>query len=179
MRGGGLEVSGLNEIAGALASLATVAAIVAGGIWTYLNFGWRREGHPKIQFDVSAEVIGRSGDGLLLEVTATVKNLGLVRHRIMVFWFNLFILKDGADMVLGGPKLNNQVKFEPHLRRQYWMGKGFRTFVDPGVEQVYRHATVVPADTAFVIVKSQFRYHAQRRARHTAQKALDIRQAKA
>lgn len=153
-----------------LSGLATIAALIAAGIWGWYNFGLRREAHPKVQFDLDAEIIARQDGQVLLELSATLQNLGQVRHRISDFTFRLFTLRGSDAIEAGGDRINGQVRFTPIRRDVPWMGHGYSTFIDAGVTQTYRHITAVPDDVTLCMLHSSFDYPDSPGQSHSAQK---------
>ncbi len=58
-------------------NLITILAIFAAGIWTFYRFGINRERHPKLQFDLDMEVLGKTDKQIFVQIIAIVQNKGL------------------------------------------------------------------------------------------------------
>jgi hypothetical protein len=80
----------------------SVIGLLAAGYFFLL----RRELYPRAQFDLSMRLLGERDDELLLEVGATVKNIGIVRHSIKLFTYSLRGLDIGSPWVENADKLN-------------------------------------------------------------------------
>jgi hypothetical protein len=164
----------------------TTFGVVFGGIWAYRRFGTRREGHPKIEFTLDAKALGVVDDKMLVEVSAILENKGLVRHEISDFTFSLYTLPSKGEIRTDDAKLQGQVRFNkeewncpdegPKTKRS-WISERFgSTFVDPGVTQRYTYIASVPSDTAFVLLRSEFKYPDAVSDFHSAQNAFSVRQ---
>lgn len=171
MEGSGPSLKDLSEI---VANFATAGALLVAGVWAYLNFGWRREAYPRVQLDVDVKYIGEDDSGIIVELISCIKNVGLVRHLIDQFNFNVFIFREGTEPAMGGDQINNQVIFESFAKNRSWMGTQYATFVDPDVEQYYRHVTLLPPDTTYILLKTTFIYPGQPGQSHSAQRAFDL-----
>jgi len=153
------EIKTVSEI---IQSWFSTAAVILGGGWVLWRFILQREAHPKIEFAIELQVLGRVHDEWLVNVIAVVTNRGTVRHYLCDFWFNLHPLSTNDRIVIGGPEIDCQVRFGPTERRRDWIAAD-RTdfFIDPGVTQRYIHVTAVPLRTAFALVYGHFRIRRQ------------------
>ncbi len=70
-------------------NVVTTIAILIGGAWTIYRFGINRERHPKLQFDLLLNVLGKTEQHYIVELTATIENKGLTRLYIEDFIFHL------------------------------------------------------------------------------------------
>ena len=61
-----------------LESVATILAILIGGVWTYILFIKNREKFPKADITHSIEKINRKND-VIVRLTIEIKNLGKVK----------------------------------------------------------------------------------------------------
>lgn len=155
--------------------LATTLALVIGGVWALRKSLETREGHPKIEFGVDLLELGDQQGHTLLELSATVLNKGLVRHKIKDFKFDLYYLRAESNVEVS-EALNGQVRFERALKDRVWLPlqDNDYTFVDPGIVQKYVYLASVPSEAAFVLLKSRFEYPDAESDFHSAQKAIRL-----
>lgn len=154
---------------------ATTLAIILGGVWALWKYVLRRESRAKIQFSLDLNLVARLDDKWIVEAIAVVENKGLVRHNVRDFRFDLHYLPRGAAVREGDERINQQVLFEPVVRKKYWIPPDWlSTFVDPGVTQRYTYVTWLPGDAAVALLYAQFRYPDADSEFHTAQKAFPI-----
>ncbi|EFK95998.1 hypothetical protein LDC_1982 [sediment metagenome] len=158
------------------ADFATGIAVLVGGGWAFWKYGLQREAHPKIQFDIDLNVLGKQGDSLLVEVAATITNKGLVRVNIRRFRLDLLYLSRDAKAFSDPIRFNGQVQFQPIFKDRYWFpeAKWQGTFIDPGVCQSYAYISSAPADARFLHVWSRFQYPDAESDFHTAQRTCFV-----
>ena len=70
----------IRNYAQAVQSVATLSAIIIGGVWAYFRFYKQREHSLRPEFTVNVEFIGLQNNKWLIEVIALVENKGLVLH---------------------------------------------------------------------------------------------------
>lgn len=157
----------------------TSAGLLAGGAWAYWKFILKREAYPKIEFDVELLVIGHQDHKTLIEIAAVVANKGSVRHWLYDFQFDLFVLSRDDKILMGGDKINQQVFFNAAFKDKYWVPGWEGTFIDSGVSQRYSYIASIPDTTAFVLIKSRFRYPDKESESHVAQRTWSIREKRA
>lgn len=149
-------------------SLAKIIGIIVGAIWVYLRFIRTRESHPKIEFNVAVNLIGRQDKKILIEIIADLENKGLVRHWVNNFTCDVLILRSTNPVVNGDERINHQLLFEKHnpvksntdkSDRIIWIPNDWHeSFIDPGIKQKYTYLTEVPETTSFISIYSQFYY---------------------
>jgi hypothetical protein len=156
-------------------SLATVFALFAGGCWAFLRFHREREGRAKIDLTVDIEFLGIQDRRWLVHLIARVSNQGKVRHWIKEFQFTLRAISADAGVVEGDAAICNQVSFPNLLKRGTWLPPSWSsTFIDPGVENVYRHIAAIPAETSFILLDGMFRYPDSESEAHHSTRAFRV-----
>ena len=166
------EIKTVSEI---IQSWCSTAAVLLGGGWVLWRFVLQREAHPKIEFAIELQVLGRVHDEWLINVIAVVTNRGTVRHYLCDFWFNLHPLSMNDQIEIGGSEIDGQVRFGRAARRRDWIAAGRTDFViDPGVTLRDIHVTTVPLKTAFALVYGHFRYPGSGGTYHSAQQAFAL-----
>jgi hypothetical protein len=161
-----------------LESLAKTCAILVGGWWAYWRFVRQREAHPKIEFQVNARPLGRQGGRLLLEVSASMKNVGAVRHRTPEFTLNIRYLLGSDQVGSGGAAINYQTLFPHSTNEEIGLSQRsfilWNSFVEPGVTQAFTYIADVPQAATFILILSEFRYDDKARTPHSAQKVIFV-----
>jgi len=77
-----------NYAAGAQ-SIATVAALIFGGIWAWLRFFQFREGKPKIDVTLDVTFVQKQKGKWIVTVEALLENKAKVRHKFKDFTFDV------------------------------------------------------------------------------------------
>jgi hypothetical protein len=161
-----------------LESGAKTIAIIVAGSWAYWKFVLQREAYPKIEFQLDARPLGRQGGRLVLELLATMKNVGAVRHRAPQFSLNLRYVTSSDPIASGDSKINFQTRFPHSTNKELGLEKRafvpWRPFVEPGVTQIFTYVADVPDGTTFVLVQSEFCYDDEWRTTHSAQKVVFV-----
>jgi len=154
-------------LAETIESILKSIAIIVGGFWVYLKFVRNRENHSKIQFDIDLKVLGRQDSKILIEVSGTFINKGLVRHRVSDLTFDILILQNNAAVVQGDKRINYQVLFQKYNPKTdgeentpvTWIPEDwYESFIDSNVEQKYSYLSSVPSDVTFISIFSKFKY---------------------
>jgi len=108
----------------------------------------RREFFPRAEFDLSMRILGERDNELLMELGATVKNVGLVRHSIKSFTFSLRGLDVGSEWQKNTAK-NDLIDFPRKLQSGDWVRRKYITVIEPGIEQnFYFTVKVSPAEVS-------------------------------
>jgi hypothetical protein len=136
-----------------LRDLVAVAGIIAAGYFFLL----RREFFPRAQFDLSMRLMGERSNELLVELSARIKNVGLVRHSIDTFSFSLRGLDTDHQWEINTKK-EDLVDFPRSIKRGNWVRKKYTTIVEPGVEQWFYFTVVVPANVEYLNLYSEIVY---------------------
>ena len=158
-------------IINSLSSLATILALIIGGIWAYLRFVRQVEYFPHIEFGVDIQFVGLQNSEWLVELQALINNKGSVRHEIHDFQFDLRYLKKSDKLQDGDEKIGHQT-FIPHLlKEESWVE--YITFVDPGNNGRYSYITTIPKDATFLLLHGRFRYKDENFF-HTADKLIKV-----
>jgi hypothetical protein len=77
-----------NYTAGAQ-SIATIAALIVGGIWTWRRFFQFREAKPKINLNLTVIFVRKQAGKWIVTVEALVENKSKIRHQFKDFTFDL------------------------------------------------------------------------------------------
>jgi len=133
----------------------TILAILAAGIWTFYRFGITREKHPKLQFDLDLNVLGRTEKDYIVQLVAIVENKGLTRQYIDDFKFNVLCFNDDMPVDISDDKINYQLKFEPKYMKTDWFLSKHQHFVDGGITHKFRYVTVLPRETSYAMIYSK------------------------
>jgi hypothetical protein len=159
------QTTGANMNALAVArDVITILGLLTG---LYL-FVLRREFYPRAEFNVSMRILGERDNELLLELAATVKNLGLVRHTIDEFTFSLRGLEAGHPWVPNTDR-NDLIDFPRVLQRGDWVREEYITVIEPNVEQkFYFTVKVSPANVEYFNLYANMVYAARRIPDHAA-----------
>jgi hypothetical protein len=138
----------------------------------------RREFYPRAQFDLSMRLLGERDGELLLEIGATVKNIGLVRHSIRRFRYSLPGLDIGSPWVEDADKLN-LINFPRPLQSGLWVREEYTTVIEPGTEQrFYFTVRVSPANVEYLNLYAEIVYKAAWVPPHSAAIARSARELK-
>ena len=70
-------------------SIATIAALLVGGIWTWQRFFQFREGKPKIDLELEVNFVRRQMGKLVVTVEALLENKAKIRHKFKDFTFDI------------------------------------------------------------------------------------------
>jgi len=157
-------------------NIAMSIALFCGGIWVLWRFVLQRERFSRVEFSLEATPLGMLDNKVLIELTAVVINRGPVRHWLKDFRFDLHSLPTDSVPAEGEEKINYQTLFSTTLiKKRQWVPNSWDgSFVDAGATQRFTYVTSVPADTAFVLLCSKFKYRDPQSEFHTAQKAVRI-----
>jgi len=113
-------------------------------------------------------ILGERDNELLLELGATVKNVGVVRHTIKKFTFSLRGLDVGSRWEKNPGKIN-LIDFPRKLQRGDWIRPKYVTVIEPGVEQdFYFTVKVSPATVEYLNLYAEIEYSASWAPPHSA-----------
>jgi hypothetical protein len=156
----------LSEVAAVVTAVAAVTAVIGG----YMQFVLRRAVFPCVEFDVDLIVLRVSAVQHVGDIVLSIKNVGPgagyvanVHGRVR---YSLDgetgVAQDGVEPVFGhlvqpptvpGPTLllnRGGFLFAPRWQR---------SFIQPGVTQIYRKPLAVPGDAVLIHVWAAFEYH--------------------
>jgi hypothetical protein len=148
------------QILGNLAQIATSIIAVVAAIAAWFFFWKRREYAPRVQFDLGMRLIEERKNEFLIELTATIRNVGLVRHQMRSFTFSVQGLGVG-DPWNEAPERNQQISFPGKIvSGRSWIPGTWKqgTFVEPGVIQVYTHNIRINSDYQCLLLYAQMKY---------------------
>ena len=144
--------------AGGTQSLATVAALVAGGAWALSRFRREREAHPRIEFTADVRFVQEREDCWIVELVSHLENKGKVQHRIEHFEFDLFALLDN-EPVQTAEQYGGQALFPHKVAERSWKPPQFGYFfIEPGVKAKYSYVARIPKGVSALLLHSRFRY---------------------
>jgi hypothetical protein len=167
------------------------ASLVIAGLWVIYNYIWKRERHPKSEFNLDIKFIDKHGDHLLLEFIANLENKGTVRQYIDVKTFILKIRYITDDDVIDN---HTHLKFKdinvdffhlsfPHSVKPdvgakdiVWLPKEWDyIFVDAGIKQKLSLPLSIPSAAKYILIKSEFKYKNDKKSGlHTAQSIFKV-----
>ncbi len=142
----------------------TVAVLAsAGAVFTYVV---RREHHPRLQFRVHVEFVGRQDDAWVVEYLAIVKNRGNVPHIMTGLTFDVRGLRNDEPLGRGPPEVAKRIRGQlffqdqlvPHdpTRRQESLlpadGPGINVTLYPGTSLRYAYVDRVPVSYGFILI---------------------------
>jgi hypothetical protein len=160
-----------NHLAGGIESMATVAALIVGGYWTYTRFIKQRENFAFIEFTVDINFIGKQSGWRIVELIAYLENKGKVQHEFQDLSFELEALF--ANDPVGTSEQFGGQEFFPHpLARGPWVPKG-EYFIEPSIRAKYSYVARVPEKASFLILHGKFTYLNQS-AWHTAERTVQV-----
>ncbi len=170
-----MDLNYWESLAEIVSKTATALGVLIGGGWALWKFGIHREAHAKIEFELELNVVGYQAESILVEIIAKVTNKGLVRHWLRDLRFDLLSLSKDASVVMGDHKINEQVLFQPIIKKRYWIPPDWlNSFIDAGVCQRYTYITAAPMDAKYLLVYAKFKYPDSESDFHTAQKVWSI-----
>jgi hypothetical protein len=158
--GGGKMSAGAFDIGwfGSLAQIMTGTVTVIGAVAAAYYFRRRREYAPRVQFDLGMRIIGERPQELLIELTATIRNVGFVRHQIRSITFSLRGLR-ADDPWKESKTKNRQISFKHEIiPRRSWIPDTWETFIEPGVTQVYPYNVQIAPDYAYLLLYADMYY---------------------
>jgi hypothetical protein len=130
-------------------ALITSLAYLFAAAWTYFIFIKRREGHPRLEFDVGIETLAVHNKKILLEVICTVTNKGFVRQKIYNLCSNVRYLTKSDPLIEGDNAVLRQTKF-PHdigARSFFPVEEWEWSFIEAGISQRYSYVVHIPSDS--------------------------------
>jgi hypothetical protein len=168
-----MTTESFHHLVGGISDIATVLALVFGGLWTYRLFIRRREDVPHIEFSVDVNFVGVQDDQWLVEILALLDNKGQVRHSISDFTFDLRCVSSDEALRHGGEGINYQLEIPHKLKEGSWMPRGWAyTFIEPGLRTRYSFISTVPVSASFVLVHGRFSY--SKEDFHTADRLVKV-----
>jgi hypothetical protein len=138
----------------------------------------RREFFPRAQFDLSIRVLGERDSELLVELGATIKNVGMVRHSIKSFTFSLRGLDVGAPWKKNSSKID-LIDFPRKIQDGTWVRGKYTTVIEPGIEQrFYFNVKVSPTTVEYLNLYAEIVYTAPWVLPHSAAITRSVRELK-
>lgn len=150
------SISQFQQLASAIEAVATVLALLVGGLWTYQRFVRTRESHPKIEFSVDVSFVVKQQGHWLAEAVAFVENKGLVRHDIVKFTFSIrYLLPTDPIEAREG-----FLAYVPHKGGNgSWLPEGWgNTFIEPGLRTRYSSPIAIADNASAVLIHGKFYY---------------------
>jgi len=168
-------IEAVKNYAQAVQSVATVIAIIFGGIWAYFRFIRQREHSLKVEFTIDAEFIGFQDKKWLVEIIANVENKGAVLHKISDFYFLLRYVKTADELDDGEENINFQTNIEHFRKKGYFIPQNWEySFIEPGIKNEYKYVTTLPIEATFVLIHGKFKYQSDEHEFHTAIKLKKV-----
>ena len=150
-------------------------AIAVGGAWAFWLFILQRRFAPQIEFEVDATVMPYSEAANLVEFVLTVRNKGLVRHKIWKLRLSVQALEENialdtwkghGERLYFPTKLLTDERIFPEEKWKY-------SFVEPGVCQRYTYVAHVKSNYRYLLINGQFLYNDDPLWPHSASKLAD------
>ncbi len=161
------------QLTGGFQSIATIIAVIVGGIWTYRLFVQREKGIPRIEFTVDIAFVGKQGDQWLVELLAFVENKGLVQHTASNFNFDVRCLLESDQIKEGDERIDFQINIPHKLKEGSWLPLEWKaTRIDPGLKTRYSYVYAIPTSATFVLLHGRFTY--ANNILHTADKLIYV-----
>ncbi len=168
-----MDLSQLSFLLGSIESLATVIALIVGGLWAYRRFVRQREDYPHIDFTVDLKFVAVHGDSWIVEIIACLENKGCVQHQISDFDFDLRYLEHSDELQLAD-RFGGQVLFPHKAAQGSWLPEDWGyTFIEPGIRTHYSYIAALPAQAHIALLHGWFAYRGDREA-HTAEKIVPV-----
>ena len=140
-------------------SIITFIGIVVGGGWAFWKFIVHKEAHPRIEFSVDINFVGKQGDEWLIEILGLLENKGKVPHKMSNLQFDVKYLK-GSDPLDENAKFGDQIDIKNMLKASSWLPSADDVFARlyPGVSMRYNYIYKVPADATYLLVHGLLDY---------------------
>ena len=156
-----MQIKMLKDISEILGNLATIAALIVGGIWTYRLFIKRRLGYAKAE--VTHAIVHRtlSPDKILIHLTVKIRNIGDVLLSIVNADVRLQQVIPAPDFVLDAaasgedPIQDGQTEIEwPILRHRISNWDKGKIEIEPGESDVFDYDFIIDVGVSTVEVYS-------------------------
>lgn len=165
----------LGQLSSILQAVVTTVAIVVGGWWTYLKFGWQLERYAHIETAAEIEFIGRQGNSWIVEVRAVLTNKGKVEHRIANLAFDLVALRSEDPVATDPERWGGQVDFPHEVARGSFLRSDLDFFsLGPGLTAKYSYVANAPANTTFLMLHCWFDYIDGRGLHHSMERTAAV-----
>ncbi|GKW30366.1 hypothetical protein AB6D34_11810 [Pectobacterium brasiliense] len=162
------------EIYEVVTGLITIAASFFGFYCVVDKWIKRKEHFPRVNFDITVEIIDFCDDKIILNIIASIDNKGYVPLKIKDFKCELLGVMNDSPLELGGQKIRNQLNFPNKIGDGSFIPLNWNySFVYPCVKTDYLHVTFIPKNTKYLLVKSSF-YYLETNESHHAGKVLKI-----
>jgi hypothetical protein len=163
------------DLSAIVQAVATTLAILIGGWWTYLKFGWQLERYAHVETAAEIDLIGRQGDSWIVELRAVLANKGKVEHRIANLAFDLGALRRGDVVATNPERFNGQVEFPYTVAQGSFLRSDLNFFsLGPGITAKYSYIAKVPSDAAFLVLHCWFDYIDGRGLHHSMEKTVMV-----
>jgi hypothetical protein len=146
-------------------AVATIGAIVAGGLWTYLLFIQQRQQYPHVKFEHHVSHQALPGHRLLLMVDITDSNVGTVKASLTSGDLKIYNLepRDLSDQEIN--QINSGTQSggeEPNalwsiVARRILTWKADENVVEPGEMDQLHYEFIVSDDVGPLIIYSYFK----------------------
>lgn len=147
-------------------ALSAIAAC-AGAYWAFMKWLQREEHFPRINFDLSVDVLGSKDSKTIINVLCKIENKGHVPLKIRDFFCELRGLNDDDEIELGSEIIRNQLNFKNDLGGGSFIPLDWdSSFVHPGVTTTYTFVTFIPSETSYLFVKGKFIYMGNNEEHH-------------
>lgn len=143
------------------------AALVVGAAWGITKWRKRDEHFPRVNFDISGNVIDRSQGKLIIDIVASLENKGVVPLKITNFVCELRGIEEQQALEIGGPEIRNQLNFKTQYTKGHFFPQSWDySFIYPGVKADYNFVTLIPETCNYLLIKGRFDYLDANRGHH-------------
>lgn len=151
----------MSDIAALLPRYVTVAVLLIGGLWAYWRFFYERQGEPATDVEVDLEFVGVQAGNHIVQVTATLENRSLVRHRYKDFSVTIRYLTAEDEVADGDAGVHYQLNCPRTIdsriggQRRYFANA---SYINPKQRFRHRYVTFLPCDATFAWTQCRFTY---------------------
>jgi len=151
----------MSDVAAVLPDYIGIALLAIGGLWAYRKFLHQRQGEPATDIDVDLEFVGTQADAHIVQVTASLENRSLVRHRYRGFTVTIRYLTVEDGVTDGDAQIGYQLhcprtidsRIEGHERHF-----ANASYINPRQRFRHRYITYLPAEATYAWVQCRFTY---------------------
>ena len=151
----------MSDIAALLSDYIGVAVLLIGGLWAYRKFLDERQGKPATDIDVDLEFVGIQSGEHVVQVTASLENRSLVRHRYKDFTVTIRYLTAEDDVADGDARVNYQLDCRRTIDSRIGEQKRYfanASYINPKQRFRHRYITYLSSNATFAWVQCRFTY---------------------
>jgi hypothetical protein len=141
--------------------LWAVLAVLASAAWGYWLFRVRRDPEPAGELQIDVDFVGQQDLKWLLEVSGTLTNKSLVRHKYQDFQVVIRYLLPDDKIEDGGAKVNYQLLCPRVIDERIDKQPRFfanAEYINPRLTFRHSYVTFIPEKATFIWVQCKLRY---------------------